>query len=228
MAILNINSDASVVFANKLEKLSRTALPNAVRITLNSAAFDVKQKTMPENVAQTFESRKKNFFKATSRVDMAKGSNLSTMKSIVGFIGGDSNQAVDDLDKQERGGAIKGRTFIPMDQARIGGSHKKMVKVPNRLKNIRAIDRIQQKRDYHRVINRVGVGGHVIYKSTLFSIKSVSRGNVKLMPIFSYQKGREARIKATHFMSESSIKSAKKLDHFFSIEAQKQINKLLR
>ena len=90
------------------------------------------------------------------------------------------------------------------------------------------IDRIQEKRDYFRVINRVGVGGNVIYKKTLFRIKSISRGNIKLIPIFSYQKGREARINATHFMMESSIKSAKKLDHFFSIEAQKQINRLLR
>ncbi|MBL4809315.1 MAG: hypothetical protein JKY43_04565, partial [Phycisphaerales bacterium] len=43
----NVNTDAVVSLTNKLEKLHKSAFPVAVRGTLNSAAFDVKQKSMP-------------------------------------------------------------------------------------------------------------------------------------------------------------------------------------
>jgi len=42
----NINTDAAVVLTNELEKLHRSRLPNAIRGTLNSVAFDVKKHTL--------------------------------------------------------------------------------------------------------------------------------------------------------------------------------------
>ena len=226
MTQFNINMDAAVVMTNKLEKLHRSALPVAVRETLNSAAFDVKQRSLLQTTSKTFEQRKKTFFKAKSRVVKAKGFNVKTMHSTIGFIDGDKNQAVDDLEKQERGGHIKGRSFIPMDTARISNSLKKNVRKKARITNIRNIDRIKKKKDFHRVVNRVGVSGHIIYKKTLFEIKKINRGKIKLKPLFSFQKGRAAKIKSTHFMKRSQSQSARLIPRFFNIEGKKQIKRL--
>lgn len=226
MAAFNINSDAAVVFTNKLEKMHRSALPNAVRGALNGAAFDVKKNTMPNAASSTFESRKKNFFRATSSVKPAKGFNLKTMVATVGFVGGDKNQAVQDLEKQERGGKIGGRSFIPTPSARVSKSPKKMVRKPNRITNIRAIDRIKSNKDFHRTINRVGVKGHVIHKNVLYEIKKINRGKIKLLPLFSYQKNRAVKIGATHFMKKASMKTQKQLPSFYVKEAKRQIKRL--
>ena len=105
--ILNINNDKTVIFTNTLEKLHRSALPVAIRGALNKAAFDLKQKTMPESADKAFVNRSKNFFKANSRVAMAKGFDIGSMKSVTGFtegrLRGSNNFAVQDLEQQELG-----------------------------------------------------------------------------------------------------------------------------
>lgn len=229
---LNINTDAAVVFTNKLEKLHKSGLPVAVRSTLNSAAFDVKQKTMPLQAKSDFKERNKNFLKATSKVLMAKGFNISKMKSEVGFVGGQKNQAVRDLEKQEKGGIIGGRSFIPMNTARAGNSNDKSVRKNNRLsnlKNIRNIDKINQRtgrNNLYKAVHKSGVGGKVIYKETLFDIKDISRGKIKLIPLFSYQKNRKVKVNSTSFMEKATLNSARKLENFYKIEAEKQIKRL--
>jgi hypothetical protein len=81
----DINTKAVVIFTNKLEKFRKSALPAAIRNTLNSAAFDVKQKTMPVSAEKNFVRRKPNFFKANSKVVMAQGREVKGLKAIVGF-----------------------------------------------------------------------------------------------------------------------------------------------
>lgn len=142
MMQININTESTVKFTNRLEKLHRSALPTAIRQTLNKAAFDVKQNTMPVEARASFEQRQPNFFKATSRVQMANGWSVKSMKATVGFIenglkGGD-NYAVKDLEQQERGGTIRGRSFIPTDVAR-GGSSARPVRPSNRISRVRRV-----------------------------------------------------------------------------------------
>lgn len=125
---LNINTDAAVIFTNKLEQLHKSALPSAIRGALNRAVFDVKKTTMPQEASASFQSRQKNFFKANSKFENAKGFNISTMQSTVGFYSnnllGNDNYAVKDLEQQEHGGDIGGKAFIPMKAARVGGKGK--------------------------------------------------------------------------------------------------------
>ena len=138
--ILNINTSAVVIFTNKLEKMHRSALPNAVRDTLNSAAFDVKQHTMLASADKFFEKRNPNFFRANSRVQKATGWDLKGMKAIVGFTPHTAqynNEAVQELQQQEHGGTIDDRDFIPMDEARSGGNAT-AVRPMNRLNKIRS------------------------------------------------------------------------------------------
>lgn len=142
--LLNVNMNAVVQHTKTLEQISRSALPVAVRTALNSAAFDVKKNTMPTAAAATFEKRQPNFFKANSKVDMAKGFEIKSMRAIVGFVSlSGTNHAVDDLQQQEHGGNIGGRSFIPMNQARVANSPSKLVRKNLRmqiLNNMQFID----------------------------------------------------------------------------------------
>jgi hypothetical protein len=228
VAQFNINTDAAVVLTDKLEQLHRSALPVAVRNTLNNAAFDVKKTTMPIAASEVFENRNKSFFKSKSKVLMAKGFNLNSMKATVGFVGANKNQAVDDLEKQERGGTIEGRSFIPIDTARVSKSHEKSVKKPNRIGNIRNIDRVKSKKLFIKQVVKTGVGGHILYGDTLFRVQAIRRGDVKLLPLFSYEANRTVEVKATHFMKRATMASARKMEQFYVQQAKKQIKRLTK
>jgi len=224
----NINTDAAVALTNKLEKLHRSGLPVAIRNTLNSAAFDVKKITMLMEASQVFTQRNKSFFKSKSKVMMAKGFNMKSMKATVGFVGANKNQAVDDLEKQERGGEIGGRSFIPMDTSRVSKSKSKQVKKPNRVGNIRNIDRVKSQKLFIKQVVKTGVGGHILYKGTVFRVVKISRGDVKLLPLFNYEKGRAVKVEATHFMKRASLKSASSMERFYQGHAKKQIKRLMK
>lgn len=215
-------------------------MPVAVRSTLNSAAFDVKKTTMPAKSAAQFKNRQPNFFKANSRVEMAKGLNVSSMRATVGFtstsLKGENNYAVKDLEQQEEGGTIQKKSFIPMKQAR-GGSEDKPVLSRNRLSQIKNIVNAANmtgntpRSKFVKAIIKAGTGGYVInankYKKTLFRVKSASRPRM-VEPLYSYREHRSVNVRSTGFMQDASIQSAGKMQKFFAIEAKKQINKALK
>lgn len=241
---LNINSNAIVKHAATLERLHRSALPVAVRQTLNSAAFDVKQHTMPAQAKKTFAERDKNFFKANSKVAPATGFAINTMRATVGFVPlGGTNQAVDDLDAQEYGGKIDGRTFIPLAQARSANSWGRKPRRNARISQIRGkiVDSARgrgtsKKQQFITSAIHAGVGGWVLGNHTnaagnriLYRVTKIERrgGNtvVKITPQFAVKSGRQVRPKATAFMQKSSLKSAEKMEQFFIQHAEKQIQK---
>jgi hypothetical protein len=228
----NINNKAAVKHTNTLEKLHRSALPLAIRNTLNSVAFDVKKTTMPQEAARTFTQRNPNFFKATSRVEMAKGWNAEAMQSVVGFVG--NSQAVEDLEQQEYGGVIEGRSFIPLDPARTGGPASK-VRPSNRISRIKNIVNaadmpgatVQAK--FMAAVRKAGKGGYVLGnlpKKTLWKIEGFDGRKIKKKALFSFEKSRDVSVSGTGFMRSASIESAEKMDMIFAREAQKQIERL--
>lgn len=243
----NINSSAVVVLTNKLEKLRKSALPNAIRNTLNSAAFDVKQKTMPVTSHKHFIHRKPNFFIANSKVIMAQGYDIKTMRATVGFTPTNAkynNFAVNELEQQEHSGTIQHRTFVPLDQARSGESHSSQILPSNRLKTIKKIiDTAKgqtfrnKKEQFIKAAIHAGKGGFVIGnfgKKTLFRITGVKRDKngktiISRKAIYSYDKGRGVKIKkATHFFREASLISANRINGFFAREAQRQIQRTFK
>ena len=231
--VFNINTKEVVVFTNKLEKFSRSAIPNAVRSTLNSAAFDVKKNTMPKSADREFIQRAPTFFKANSGVEMASGFHIGSMVATVGFSGKSGNksdQAVNDLEVQEYGGVIKHRGFIPMNTARVSGSHDKKVQTGSRLGSIKKIINSntmegktpQQK--FKIAVKKAGHGGFVLgnnAKETLFKVGA----NEKLKPLYSHRKGRSVKISQTGFMREATLESAEKMNTFYIQHAEKQLNK---
>ena len=240
MSILNINTDAVVAFTNKLEKMHRSALPVAIRGSLNSAAFDVKLKTMPISVKKEFKERNKTFFKANSRVAMARGFNVKSMKALIGFTGGrlkgGNNFAVKDLAQQEHGGTINKKSFIPTDKAR-GGNKAKPVRPSNRLSKINNIVNQKnlsgsRKQRFIKAVHKAGKGGHVLGgtnagQNTLFKVNSIGKGGrFKLTPLYSYKEGRSVKVKPTHFMKKATILSGRKIEMFFIKEAKRQFERL--
>lgn len=226
--------------------MRRSSLPYAIRGALNNAAFDVKKETMPKSARKEFVQRQPNFFKANSRVDMAKGFDVKTMKATVGFtetgLKGGTNFAVKDLEKQEHGGGIKGRSFVPMDQGRIGSSSTKPVRANYRLadlKNVINSNKVNSPNKKQRFIrasfaakkaygNKAFVlgnirGGGRLTLSKINSIRS-NRRNVliKRTPVYSYKKGFVAKVKRTDFMRRASEESGLKINQFFINQAEKQ------
>ncbi len=236
--LLNVNIKGLEDYTRKLQGLHRSALPVAIRGALNGAAFDVKQRTMLQSAKDSFEERKPNFFKATSTVVKATGFNVEQMQSTVGFKG--NQQSVSDLEAQEEGGSIGGRSFIPMNPARSGGSHHKLVKPNAQLKRIKLVDaaKAKGKNDAQKFIKSVffaGKGGMVLseYKGQkiVWKINSLNRtdeGNLKLTPLYTYEKGRAVKIDSTHFMWRAALKSGQKIGDLYVHEAQRQIAKFMK
>lgn len=237
---LNINTDEVVKFTNKLEKLRKSALPVAIRESLNDAVKDVKTNTMPSKASSTFVNRSKNFFKANSKFESAKGFNVNTMVASVGFfenklINQSTNFAVKDLEEQEGGGVINVKTFIPTVFARTGQTKKGLVKPNYRIKKIRAhlIDANKGpgkngRQKYLIAAHKAGVGGFVLYKKMLWVINSLNKkSKVERTPLYSVSKGRNIKVNSTNFMKLASLESNNKMEGYYIGRAKRQIEKYL-
>ena len=147
MILFEVKSYEARRFANKLLTMKRSAFPTAIRETLSKSALHVKQKTMPIEAQEAFVNRSKNFFKYNSRVEFAKGYDIKTMQSTVGFVDdklkGRNNYSVKDLEKQEQGGTITNKSLMPLDTARTGKSRNKLVMQKNRLDKIRNVVKVK-------------------------------------------------------------------------------------
>lgn len=243
----NINTDSVVSFANTMEKMGKTIFPGVVLGTLNDAVYDVKTKTMPA-ASDVFEHRTKNFFQANSKFEKASGNNISRMRATIGFFSnnlvGSDNYAVRDLQQQEMGGRIDRRAFIPLDSARSSGSHSKNVRPNARLSAIKKIVKARNqkgKTNAEKFVNAVlkaGTGGFVLSSNgkgdnILWRVDAL-KSNVKrkkfeprLTALYDYAKDRSVRInRPTHFMQKATIVSAKKLEGFFLVRANRKIKAL--
>lgn len=242
--LINVNNNEVVKFTVKLEKLRKSALPSAIRGTLNDAAFDVKQRTMPMQAKVDFINRSPNFFKATSRVEKAVGFDVNTMKSTVGFmetgLRGENNFSVKDLQQQEYAGDIGGKSFIPLDSARQGSSHNKLVKPANRITRINNIvvaakvGRGTKKQQFVKSIYKAGAGGYVLGggakgENILWRVDSIYPGDevrkFRITPLYDYRKARSVHVDQTGFMRTASMNSAVRLNKFYISQAQFWINR---
>lgn len=247
--IIDVNNDGLIKFAKKLDKLSRNALPVAARRTLNSVAFETKKKTLAQEAAKSFENRNPSFYKNFSSVEQAQGFDINRMQSKVGMVDsakGKSPQAAEDQTQQQVGGRIRGRAFIPMDEARTGGKHSKNVKKKNRISNINIVlDTVKSKGNRSkkkliqtsiRAINKFGSGvaiKHDTGKRTI--VYKVEKGNgfktrkfsIKLTPLYTYIKGRSVRIKKPiPFVLKAGKRAQLQANKFFRSHAKRALNKV--
>lgn len=246
---LNVNLNAIKEFAGQLKKVSRSALPVAIRSALNSAAFDVKKNTMPKRAQAEFTQRKPTFFQANSKVEQASGFNVSEMKATVGFISRSGDQAVDELEQQEHGGRIGGRSFIATKQARTGSNWGKNVRTDLRISSIKSAkiidsEKTKAKSARQRFVRSAIMAKKVFGKNafvlgnksssgsrTLSRIDRVSFGKrdksikIKRTPIYTYEAGRKVKIAGTNFMRRASLESGMSLGKNFQDAAIRQLKR---
>ena len=182
--VLNIDTRELNEFANRLANLSKTALPNVVRKTLNDAAMDVKKDTMLKAAGNSFEKRQPNFFKYFSKVEFAAGRDINKMQSRVGFtevgLNGENNYAVKDLEQQEKGGTIGGKSFIPLSFGRANVSG--LIKEEFRLQNIknkwfepRHVSGKNEKERFVKTLKHAGVGGFILTDRYVFRVNAIEK-----------------------------------------------------
>jgi hypothetical protein len=239
---LNVDNSEVVKYTAKLEKLHKSAFPVAVRSALNSAAFDMKGKTLLKSASLKFKERQKNFIKAFSKVEQAQGFDLRSMKATVGMVEnglkGGNNYAVKDLLQQEKGGKIGGKSFIPLAAAR-GGSNAKPVRPQNRLSainkivNYRNAKGVNDKQKFVKSVHHAGVGGYVIGKikgrEILWRVNSLNKEgrSFKLTALYSYREGRTVKVNNTNFMQNAANLSGKRIERFYIEAAERQFKKYL-
>lgn len=237
----HIDTSATIHFTAKLEKLRKSALPVAIRGTLNDTAFYMKKLEMPRQAKGTFIERAPNFFKANSRVEMATGFDINTMQSTMGMVESglhnkSTNYAVKDLEQQESGGTIDGRSFKPLPAARRGG---RGVVRPNarisQIKNIidakdsKGASKMQQ---FIKASVHAGKGGFVLGGRLLWQVRNIRRvnGNTRftMTKLYSFTKSGTSRVKATGFIGKAARNSQKEMENFYRLQAQKQFNRVLK
>ena len=221
MANFDINTDAHIKLTAKLGALHKSALPVAVRGTLNNAAFETK-KFIPKTAARKFTTRNKSFFRAFSSVNKASGFSINSMASEVGINQGRGSKVADGLEKQETGGTINGRKLVPHDQGRVSGSHNKKLRKKNRFGNISVVDARKRngKKGNYLLIKKGS-------KGTVFEIKGTGKKQ-KLKPVYTYKNTKKTRVNKSPFMAPASWIAAKKMPQFYVKNAQRQIDRLMR
>jgi len=239
MPVLNVNTNEVVKYTVKLEKLTRSAFPSAIRGALNKSAYDLKTKTMPKEARSTFVERDPRFFIANSKFENATGFNINAMKSTVGFVENNlrdkPNAAVQELEQQEEGGTISHKSFIPLPGARVGNSFNKKVRANARLKNLNNLKNVKNARGKNfaekliKSAEFVGKGGLLLAGKVVYRIDSVRRQGkdtiFKKTKLYSFKKNRSVRVHATHFMHDASMQTHKKIEKFYIDEALRQIAK---
>jgi len=233
----DVNTDEAVKLANKLEKVHKSALPVAVRATLNDAAFEAKQKHVEKTFASKFTTRKKSFIRSHTSVNKVSNTfNINQMQSEMGVIKGKSN-AGDELNKQEFGGTVKNRDFIPMNPSRVSKSQSKLVSKRFYLKNIKSKNKgrkpIFKDQGFIKAAFKAGKNGFVLFENVLLHIRTIKKqGNsnlfIKADPLYSYEKGRSVSLQKAPFIGPAGLKASSNMGVFFKKNAEKQIKKYLK
>ena len=217
---INVNSDEVIKFTSKLDKLHRSALPIAIRSTLNQAAFSTK-KQIPIEAANNFVTRNKGFFRSLTSVNKASGFDINSMKSEVG-INTSKSKLAESLSKQEMGGVIKDRNLIATNQSRVSGSKEKQVRKVNYLGNIK-LPKSKKKGSGTGFVKIKAKSGMMIFSTK----KGAGRKNLD-KAVYSYQKGRSVSVKKNSFIEPASIKSQLRMPAMYINEALKQIKKYMK
>lgn len=217
--MFDVNNDASIDLTAKLEKLHRSAFPVAVRGALNDAAFETK-KLVPKAASAKFTIRQNNLFKKFIVVQKAKGFELKSMAAIVGVDGRAKNgkRTAEGLAAQEKGGTVKGRKLLPMNQARISGSYGKKLRAKNRFNRINIATSRNRKPGSKHVLIKKGRSG------TVFDVSKKGR----IAPIFHYRPSNKTRLNSRPFLKPSVALASKKMNRFYQLQAEKQFKRLLK
>lgn len=245
MAGFNVNNDDVINLTAKLEKISKSAFPSAVRNTLNNAAFDMKTKGLLNSANKNFSTvRSPSFFRKFSRFEKAEGFNVNKMSSRVGFV--DNNdpaikKVVAGLQKHEIGGLIDDGARYLKD-SRTSGSYSKRVRRANYYNKAKVITGRNKgaggtrkskfvarmfrahKEDKPMFLN--SAKGNILVK-----VASISRSKdgvkSRLKFLMMSRSKTPVRISRNGFVTDAGMDQRKKLPKYYKKNAEYQFSKIL-
>lgn len=250
MAVFNVNSAALSGYVAVLQHMKKSALPVAIRQTLNDMAFDTKMNTMPAEAHKDFIHRKDTFFKANSRAEVAKGFDVNTMRSQVYFKPKemDRSHSVEDLEEQEEGTVIKhSRAFVGLATSRTNNAWNRNIRNKNRRNKMPSAVDVKNVDSKYAPTEKSKYVMSAIYAASIGALvignKVNGRGNkmawrpdhlnrfngdtfVVATPLFAVKKARIVKPPATHFMRDASEESLRKGDRFFIKNVNLQVAKI--
>lgn len=239
---LNVNTDAVIALTAKLERLHKSAFPSAVRSTLNDSAFLMKQKNILESAKNNMTVRNQSFFKRYTGVKRATGFKVNSMYSESGFSNSNdikAKKALEGMEHNEVGGSDNtGAMYLP--KARTSNSAMRLVRRKSRfdksklakgtssymrskkLANIQNMVASFQEKDPTYIETSKGK-----FLVQVKSYKKNANGKIDIKLDFLMRSRRQhvAKAKATHFVKEASLKTAKQIESFYVKNATYQIKK---
>jgi hypothetical protein len=245
---INVDSSAMSVHTQNMRNINRTALPVAIRNTLNDAAFYDKKTAFPNSAQESFSKIKnKTFFKKFSGVEKARGYNINQMHSSMGMtdLGTRSaRDAVENMSIQERGGVVNDG-FAYLSAARGGRENGKVRKANyyDRSKVISGRSKAGRNKGTNkskfiaRAFKAKKEKKPMFFNSMkgnfLVSVKSIKRdGRTKVKIDFKLlmkeRSHKPSKIKATHFAEKAGQNASKKIVDFYNIQAERQIKRAIK
>jgi len=231
---ININDDELVGLTNKLEKTHKSAMPVAVKQTLNDAAFEAKTKHLPGTFNKQFTVRKKGFIKSHTKVNKSKNTfDIRKMEAEMGVIKGKS-RAGDELQYQELGGTLKDKDYIPLPGARVSGSQAKTVSKRYYMNRIRPDKKkpVFKQQAFIRAAFAAGEKGYIVFGEVLLQIRKLKKPSkdsifIKTKALYSYEKGRTISLSPSQFIRPAGEMAAKNIPQHFRKRAQQRFEKYM-
>lgn len=224
----NIDAREVVELTNKLEKLHKSALPVTVRTTLDDAAKDAKFNQVERAFKEQFIIRRPTFIKSQTVYNRSMNTfNINQMESSMGVA--ESRKASKGLEKQETGGQISGRDYIPTNLARVSKNYKRRVSrsyYRSKMK-VRNTQPITQIKDLIPAAYSEGVGSVFLYKGVLIQIKSLKEGAMKFVNLYAVEPGRSVGVKSRPYISVAGERSSQKIPRIYKRNALRKIKQAM-
>ena len=256
---LYVNTDATIILTAKLEKLHRSAFPSAVRNTLNEVA-DNHKKLIPKVAKHKFKNeRNKTFFRAITNYEKATGFDVNKMTATSGLnpkaLGGKASKVINNLEKQETGGKIKGRKLLAGSWSRSGNNLGGKVKSSSRFEKNDLHDsteafKFQLAKTGSKASAYISAVASAVKKGNKsFIIKSGRNGKLRGMAyqinkmktnvktrkttlkttkVYGYVSENEFTVKRKNFIGDSRRMVIKNIDKIYKEKAEFQFKKYLK
>lgn len=226
---IKIDSNAMKEYEKKLNDLHRSAFPNAIRSTLNDAAFEMKKDKLHTSAAKNFKhTRSKSFFKKFSGVKKATGWNINSMYSEIGLLDmgvKTAKTAIDNMHMHEKGGSInEGATYLR--DSRTSKSFGKLVRKQNYFKRSKFVKGKNYVRKAFVALKENAIMKHGDY---LIRVNKITKGNkLRINTTLLMKKRNNVRISPNNFITKAGIQTQKSIPLNFRKHAEKQIKKRMK
>jgi hypothetical protein len=216
--VFDINADEVVQLTAKLGRLHRSAMPVAVRESLNTAAKDMKMRYIPRVFSKNFTERRPRFISShTAYNKCANTFDINSMSSSAGVIK-DKTESGNRLELQERGGTLNDRA-VPVYNDGVSGTRKGERESAQQ----DAIYYFRKFKDKQRGIILKNKKKTIIKTdSRLYEIRA--GGTWRTL----YTLDSTAKIKPKRFIEPSGDMAHSRLPRNFKIQAEKQFKKYLK